>query len=248
MSLEVIGAGFGRTGTLSLKTALERLGFGPCEHMSNLYDDPDRARVWDGAVGARKRGEPVDWRRTFDGHRATVDWPGCSFWKELAVAHPDARVILTVRDPNAWYESVARTIYRPRKLASRFPPVSLFGALVPGMRPAARVVNGTIWDGTFGGRFEDRGYAIALFERHAEEVKRLVPAERLLVYDIREGWGPLCKFLGVEEPDEPFPHLNSATEFRRGVWRRFSLPYGIVSAGVIAILLTLLRSSLSRRR
>jgi hypothetical protein len=194
--LKVIGAGFGRTGTFSLKIALEELGFRPCYHMTELFSIPEANEQWE----AITRGVPVDWNAVFAGYQATVDWPACTFYKELVQAYPEAKVLLTVRDPEKWYESARKTIYQvaDRELVS----------------PHARMINALIWQGTFNGKFEDKDYAIAIFQRHIEEVKQLVAAEKLLVYDVKEGWGPLCAFLGVEVPvDMPFPHLNDRDEF-----------------------------------
>lgn len=199
--LKVIGAGFGRTGTLSLKHALEALGFGPCYHMSELFGKPHVDEQWDAIV----RGEPVDWPTIFQGYQASVDWPACTYYKEQMLAYPDAKVLLSVRDPEKWYESVASTIYR----------VSHRNADPEAARSAHRhMVDTLIWQGTFDNRFEDKDYAIAVFLRHIEEVKQHVPAEKLLVYNVKEGWEPLCAFLGVEAPPgKPFPHDNDRANF-----------------------------------
>lgn len=194
--LKVIGAGFGRTGTLSLKNALEHLGFGPCYHMTELFSHPEADEQW----AAIARGEPVDLNALFAGYQASVDWPACAVYRELMQLYPEAKVLLSVRDPEKWYESARNTIYHvaDRKLLS----------------PHARMIDTLIWEGTFHGRFEDKDYAIAVFQRHNEEVKQLVPAAKLLVYDVKEGWEPLCAFLGVAVPvDTPFPHLNDREEF-----------------------------------
>ncbi len=197
--LKIIGAGFGRTGTLSIKHALEELGFGPCYHMTEIHEKPEVDAQWDAIV----RGEPADWRAVFSGYQATVDWPACAFYKELMHAYPNAKVLLTVRDPEKWYESVSKTIYH-----------------VPGQNPDPtrplhrNMVDALIWQGTFDGRFEDKEYAIAVFLRHIEEVKQYVAQEKLLVYNVKEGWKPLCAFLGVEVPAEkPFPHDNDRASF-----------------------------------
>ncbi len=194
--LKIIGAGFGRTGTLSLKVALEQLGFAPCYHMTELFIRPEANEQWLAIVG----GEHIDWNTVFEGYQATVDWPACAFYKELMQAYPEAKVLLSVRDPEKWYESVITTIYQA---SGRFPST-----------PHARMIKALIWDGTFHGRFEEKEYAINVFLQHNEEVKRLVPPEKLLVYDVKEGWEPLCAFLGVTVPvDTPFPHLNDRLEF-----------------------------------
>jgi len=218
--LKIIGAGFGRTGTLSLKAALEELGFGPCYHMVEVLKEPANLPKWIAAV----QGEPVNWHEVFQGYQATVDWPACSFYKELMVAYPEAKVLLSVRDPEKWYESVANTIYKmgtaspearraamekiiPQGGGGNFPPPDV------DMQQMGALVN-FIWGGVFHGKFEDRAYAIQIFNQHIEQVKRDVLPEKLLVYDVREGWGPLCAFLGVAVPENPFPALNSRENFQ----------------------------------
>jgi Sulfotransferase domain len=261
MPLEVIGAGFGRTGTKSLQGALEELGFDPCYHMSVLFEHPEHVPLWEAAA---RGGKSVDWNELFGGYRATTDWPACSFYEELMHSYPDAKVILTVRDPNRWYESTYDTIYAVRRMASS--PVfrglrllglrqfdantflllvlragALVGLFRPGMGRAAGLNDRLIWEDTFDGNLEDRQHAIEVFERHNEEVKRRVPVERLLVYEINEGWGPLCDFLGVAEPDKPFPHLNDTHTFRKGIRRRIIFALAVPIAGVSLAGLALLR-------
>lgn len=209
--LRIIGAGFGRTGTSSLKAALETLGFGPCYHMTELFKHPSHANFWERAV----RGGPVDWREILRDYGSAVDWPACSFYGELMEEYPEAKVILTVRDPIRWHESTMKTIYNASNPESGSPFFELVGFFAPRMKKTGRMVNDLIWQGTFDGRFEDREYAIEVFERHTEEVKERVPPGRLLVYDVKEGWGPLCEFLDASVPDEPFPRLNDARTFRR---------------------------------
>jgi hypothetical protein len=199
MSLEVIGAGFGRTGTMSLKVALEELGYGPCYHMVELFEHPEHVERWEGAV----RDEPVDWEEMFAGYRATVDWPGAAFYKELTHRYPEAGLILTVRDPDRWYESAMNTIF------------SLRGAETP---RAPRMAMELASKRGFDADVEDRGRMIEAFNRWNEGVKEFVPAERLLVYEVKEGWEPLCDFLGVRAPKgKPFPHLNDCDSFRKMV-------------------------------
>ena len=183
MTVEVIGAGFGRSGAMSLKVALEELGFGPCYHMTEAFDHPEHAELWEAAV----RGEPADWEEIFRGYRATVDWPGAAFYEELMERYPHARVILTVRDPQRWYESTLNTIYHTRKIASSplFTVIGLFVLGVRYMKRATGIVNDLAWEETFGGRFEDREHAIQVFDRLNEEVVEHVPAERLLVYEVK---------------------------------------------------------------
>ncbi len=226
--VKVIGAGFPRTGTLSQKAALEALGFGPCYHMGEVFKNPRHARAWYRAELARRRGEPFDWEELLGGYEATTDWPGSHFWEELVEAYPNAKVVLSVRDPDRWYESVHRTIYRFRR---NIPGLLL---VIPVLRWIPRMLD-LIWDDTFGQDFEDRAHAIMVFERHAWEVKEKVPPQRLLVFEVREGWGPLCEFLGVEEPDEPFPHVNSSTDRRWLVRGVIATSYAApVAAGALA--------------
>ncbi len=214
--MKVIGAGFARTGTISTKAALEQLGFGPCYHMSVAEKEPAHLALWDGAA----KGFLIDWDRIFDGYESTVDWPGCAFYAELMRAYPTAKVVLTVREPEQWYESLRSTIYPLYKIAiaSRWTaPVVRF----PHRDLLASMTRNVVWDGTFRGRFEDRREAIAAFERHVQEVIRQVPADRLLIFEVKDGWRPLCEFLGVEAPaDRPFPHLNDRETFRSTVRRR----------------------------
>ncbi len=202
MSISVIGAGFGRTGTLSLKMALEMLGLGPCYHMTEVFAHPEHAAVWQAAAD----GKPVDWDELLAGYNAIVDWPGCYFWKELAERYPEAKIVLSVRDAERWYKSVSDTIYpaitRP---LSEGDPRGL------GQRDMATNI---ILERTFGGRFEDRAHAIAVYERHNAEVQQTILPERLLVFRATDGWEPLCDFLGCPLPEQPFPSVNSTDEFK----------------------------------
>jgi hypothetical protein len=142
----------------------------------------------------------VNWDAIFRGYQASVDWPACAVYKELMQAYPEAKVLLSVRDPEKWYESASKTIYQVTKPERH--------------STHAHMIDAIIWDGTFHGMFEEKDYAIAVFLEHNEEVKRLVAPEKLLVYDVKEGWEPLCAFLGVAVPlDTPFPHLNDSQEF-----------------------------------
>lgn len=210
--LKLIGAGFGRTGTRSLKEALEMLGLNPCYHMVEVFEHPEHIAHW---VAASK-GEAVDWDVVFQDYQATVDWPGCSFYQELMAKYPEAKVLLTVRDPEKWYESANDTIYNMNR-RRHSPIASLMLMLLkltrPGMAFGVRMVGQIVWDGTFHGRFEEKEYAISVFNQHNEEVKRYVPPEKLLVYNVKEGWEPLCAFLNVPVPDVPFPHLNDRANF-----------------------------------
>jgi hypothetical protein len=203
--LEVIGAGFGRTGTMSLKLALEQLGFGPCYHMTDIVNNPLHARLW----RAADAGHRVDWTELFVRYRATVDWHACHHYRELMQEFPEAKVILTIRDPDQWYDSMANTLY---SLTKAMEAHWLGKPALGGIR--APYVEHHIWRETFSGRFEDRQYATMVFQRHNAEVIDCVPAERLLVYQVAEGWRPLCEFLGVPQPDGAFPRINTTQSFR----------------------------------
>jgi hypothetical protein len=243
--MRVIGAGFGRTGTTSLKAALQELGFGPAYSLTEVFEDPGHVEVWEAA----RLGEAVDWKGFFAGHEVAVDWPSCSFYEELMEAFPEAAVILTVRDPDPWYESMRSTIYQIRKLTTGPLPVrtafALAGMFAPGVTGTARLADHIVWEDTFDGRFEDRDYAMEVFERHNEEVRQRVTPERLLVFDVRDGWAPLCDFLGVKVPDRPFPHLNEMREMRRRLTGLVALsaavPFLIAVAGIAAMALVLRR-------
>lgn len=231
MALQVIGAGLGRTGTLSLKLALEDLGFVKCYHMTEVIAHPEHAPVWDAAA----RGEAVDWDALFEGYRAAVDWPPCRFYAELMQCYPEAKVILTVRDADRWYDSALRTIYHARRTFARWPM-----PLLPRMRAFERMLDRLIWDGTFDGRFEDKAHAIAVYDRHNDEVRRRVPPERLLVFEVKQGWGPLCAFLGVPEPaDRPFPHVNDTEEFRARIGRMLLVARAVACGAAAVVVLVL---------
>jgi hypothetical protein len=156
--------------------------------MSELFEHPEHIEPWEAAA----QGEPVDWDEVFAGYRATVDWPGGAFYEELMERYPHAKVILTVRDPERWYESARTTIYGTQRVARSpiFPLMALFFPRMRQMKRAGRMIDAIAWEGMFDGRFEDKEHAIEAFERWNEEVKRRVPAERLLVYEVKQGWGP----------------------------------------------------------
>jgi len=211
MALEVIGAGFGRTGTNSLKLALEQLGFGPCHHMFEVRDNPQQLPAWEAAA----RGEAVDWDAVFDGYRSQVDWPGAAYWRQLSAYYPKAKVILSVRDPNEWFDSVQSTI-GPFMTTKRGQHGN------DHMNAISEMCGKFIAQDIFDGRLNDRDHAVSVFEAHTADVKATIPRERLLVYETGSGWAPLCSFLGVAEPDEPYPLTNSTREFQERVAARQS--------------------------
>jgi hypothetical protein len=200
LALQIIGAGLGRTGTLTLKTALEMLGFGPCHHMTEVIAHPEQVPFWNRAA----KGEAIEWDEVYGAYRATVDWPGAYFYAQLAERYPEAKLILSRRDPQRWCDSITETILKTMaqmgldKEVRDDHPMYFGGALIA--------------QGTFGGDFS-RDNLIAAFERHNAEVQRRIQPERLLVFEAVQGWEPLCAFLRVPVPDSPFPQTNARDEF-----------------------------------
>lgn len=141
--LKLIGAAFPRTGAMSVKRALELLGLGRCYHMHEVFLHPDHVPVWDAAC----EGDIPDWPKLLAGYAATLDTPACHYWRELAQAFPDVKILLLERDPDAWYDSMYSTTYQ-------------------------------------------------------------------VIYEVSQGWAPLCGFLGYDIPETPFPKKNTREEFR----------------------------------
>lgn len=202
MSLEIIGSGFGRTGTASLKRALEKLGFGPCHHMEEVFAHPEQVPFWQAALA----GQAVDWDKVFRNYRAQVDWPGAHVWRQLAAAYPAAKVIHSVRPEEAWWTSFSATIGRVLTIYKDL-PLPAHGLAM--MKATETALVGQ----TFGCAPTNRDGVLVAYRRRTEEVRAAIPRERLLVFDVSEGWKPLCAFLGVPVPSEPFPHVNSTREF-----------------------------------
>ncbi|RWD12104.1 MAG: sulfotransferase family protein [Mesorhizobium sp.] len=194
MSIKVIGTGFGRTGTDSMREALTILGFGPCHHMSEVMAKEEQKRLW----RALAKGAAPDWKELFSGYNSCMDWPSAHYWPELIKAYPDARVILTWRSLESWWESFEKTIL------AGIGQIEDQDAL--GLTLIARQV--------FGGRPHDRAHAIAVYEANVEAVMAAVPRERLLVHRLGDGWQPLCAHLGVPVPDQAYPNRNNTKEFR----------------------------------
>lgn len=195
MALEIVGAGFGRTGTLSMKAALEQLGFGPCHHMVEVGNRPESVAGWAAAI----EGGEVDLDVLVDGFRSAVDFPVCAVWSRFADHFPDAKVLLTVRSSETWWRSFEATI----------------GPHIedPGDGERAPLL-AAIRDVVFGGRPIDRQHAIEVYEAHNADVILRTDGDRLLIYELGSGWEPLCAFLGVPVPDGPFPSSNSTGEFQ----------------------------------
>jgi hypothetical protein len=204
--MKVIGLGVGRTGTYSLKMALERLGLGPCHHMEEvIHHMPEQVPLWAAAAD----GQP-DWDAIYKGYVSAVDWPTAGFTQELAAAYPSAKFILTVRSPESWAESFSETIGKVMEIRDQLPP-----QMQDWLSMAYRVIANTGFPA---------GLSVAelaeRFQAHTDAVKAAIPAEQLLVYEVKDGWEPLCEFLGQPVPEEPFPRTNSRIEF----WDRLSGP------------------------
>lgn len=200
MGLRVIGAGLGRTGTASLKLALEHLTGGRCHHMFEVIANPDEIPIWTAAA----EGTMPVWEDFLGDFVALVDWPGCSFWRELVQAFPDALVLLSVRDLDAWYDSAAATIFHGaiEDPASTRDPDD----------PFARMWRAIIRD-RFVEDLADRHRVIDAAQAHNEAVMAAIPPDRLIVWSPADGWGPICEALDVPVPNEPFPHANTKRDF-----------------------------------
>lgn len=214
MSIKIIGAGFPRTGTTTLKGSLEALGFNKVYHMKVLLVNPDQRHYW---KQLDETGD-TDWDGLYNGYDATVDFPCYPWYKEHMKRYPDAKVILTVRDFESWYKSVSSTVYTagPQTAGEK---IKMMGKLLTDSR-ARKVVKcikffkNYFFKGKLQGRFGDKEFARKFWDDHIAEVKATVPADKLLVYDVRDGWAPLCNFLGVPIPSEPLPHLNKKENFK----------------------------------
>jgi len=197
MPLKVVGAGLGRTGTHSLKLALERLLGEPCYHMIEVFGHPEHVGMWHQAV----RGDMPDWDELFAGYGAAVDWPAAAFWKEQSEAYPDAVILLSTRDSASWWRSCSNTIFEVFRAADDTMPGE-WTAMVKDLFQK------------FAGDALDEQSAVAAYERHNAHVRATAPPDRLLEWQPGDGWAPLCEALGVAVPDDPFPHVNSTAEFR----------------------------------
>ena len=199
--MRVIGAGLGRTGTNSLKIALERLLDGPCYHMFELFQRPQDVTTWQAAV----RDEPVDWTAFMRGWSACVDWPAAPFFDRLAHAFPDALVLLSVRDPADWFQSASQTIFDLMRKAPR-----------ENQNPIQQLVESQL-ERWMTSDIENEAEMIAAFERHSNRVRTLIPKDRLIEWMPGDGWGPICAGLEIPIPSQPFPHANAGADFRETV-------------------------------
>ncbi len=198
--MKIVGAGLGRTGTTSLKLALERLLGAPCYHMREVLSHPEHIPGWRAAA----RGETPEWKQLLQGYAAAVDWPASAFWREISSSFPDALVLLSVRDSDAWWDSANETIFTTIRTPFDFgPDLSEWHDMVREMMEAR-----------FTFALENRAACIAAFERHNQQVRDFVPASRLLEWTPGDGWAPICKALGLPEPSEDFPRTNTREEWR----------------------------------
>lgn len=228
--LQVIGVGLHRTGSMSVKAALERLGFGPCYHGMEALRRSTDGEHW---LAAYEAGGRFDWSLIFEGYRATMDWPTVHFWEQLATAYPDAKILLTDRDPERWWESHAKMFQLGAEFERELTDEQRQWAAESGFERMQTAL-ATVASATFDGRVFDKAHCLQVYEQHYERVRRTVTAERLLVYRVQEGWEPLCRFLRVDVPGEPFPRVNvgdnllhnirtamrlAKTQTREVVWR-----------------------------
>jgi hypothetical protein len=226
--MKVIGAGISRTGTMTMQAALETLGY-HCYHMSEVSKEPSHLDAWYQFVTGQA---PMDWHALFRKFEATVDAPACWYYQELMEAFPDAKVILTLREPERWYASFVTL----RNTVNRFRPVS---RLIPKMAKMYRFIDVLVEQRY--GRSLDRESCIRVFNEHNAAVQRLVPPERLLVFRVADGWKPLCRFLGCAVPEDiPFPHLNEGDQTLKDLIRqRFVSPWArriVLTAAGLAVL------------
>ena len=199
MTLKVIGAGLGRTSTMSLKLALEQLGFGPCHHMDEvLHNGETQIPLWNDAYAGRP-----DFEAIYRNYRSAVDWPTAAFWRELAEQYPEAKILLSTRSAESWCESISGTIMTILLAPETWPEHA---------RPWLEMVTDVVIERSLGGK-TGKDDMIAAFNAHVAEVKATIPADRLLVFDVRQGWEPLCRFLDRPVPSTPFPRTNSKEEF-----------------------------------
>jgi hypothetical protein len=199
--LKVIGAGFGRTGTHSLGRAFEILGFGPCYNIREVAKNPGHTENWKRALD----GKPVDWSLLFRSYQSAVEWPAVSFLPEIIQQFPDSKVVLTLREPDSWFDSANNTIFNGLELSAYNPD--------PVKRERSGVFRRLILERTFAGKYREKEYATDVYRSHNQRVVEIVPKERLLQFDVKDGWEPLCEFLERPIQTEPFPWLHERTEF-----------------------------------
>jgi len=234
MALKVIGAGFGRTGTMSVYTALNQLGF-PCYHMIEVLQNKQNTShldFWRGVANS-PAGMQHDWEQVFSRYTAAVDNPACCVWRELMVAYPDAKVLLTVhpRGADVWYDSTMETIYFTETMWQ----FKVLEFATPFGRKMGDMSHKLIWERSHKGTMKDRAAAIAHYNQHIADVKAAVPPERLLVYSVDQGWKPLCDFLGVPVPTSEFPNVNDRAEIKKVLSGMTRGAYVILGAGAAVL-------------
>jgi Sulfotransferase domain len=232
VTIKIIGVGFGRTGTASTQKALDMLGL-PCYHMFEVIRNPQNRshlKFWQGVANSVP-GTQHRWEQVFSKYAATVDNPGCCVWRELMVAYPDAKVLLTLhpRGADAWFDSTTETIYRFQTMwQSR-----LLRLATPSGWRLSDMVGKLVWQRMLAGTMPNRRLAIGRYQQHIAEVKAAVPPERLLIYSVDQGWRPLCDFLGLPVPDVAFPNVNDRTEFRQMLDKMARAAYGVLTVGAL---------------
>lgn len=202
MTLKIIGPGFGRTGTMSAKLALETLGFGPCHHMYEVFANPPQVAFWQ----ALAAGQTMDWNAVFAGYTSQIDWPGAHAWRELAEAFPEAKVLLTVRPEERWYPSFSATI---GKVFATWKELKT----PPHISDMLVAMDKMVVQPDFGGKSMDKEALLNAYRKRTEDVKAAIAPDRLLIFDVADGWAPLCDFLEVPVPEMPFPHANERDVF-----------------------------------
>lgn len=234
MTLKIIGAGFGRTGTMSTYVALKQLGF-PCYHMIEVIRNKANKSHLDfwRRVANTPAGTRHDWNQVFANYTAAVDFPASGVWRELMAAYPDAKVLLTLhpKGAEAWYESTIETIYFTENRWQ----FQVLKVTTPFGRKFGDMSRKLLWERTLKGTMSDRERAIAQYKQHIEDVKAAVPADRLLVYSVDQGWNPLCKFLNVPVPAEPFPNVNDRADIQKIIGKISMGAYVILAAGAAAV-------------
>ncbi|WP_413437671.1 sulfotransferase family protein [Sulfuriferula sp. GW1] len=234
MALEIIGAGFGRTGTLSVYTALQQLGF-PCYHMFEVLENKENKSHLDfwRKVANSAPGAQHDWAQVFSKYTAAVDNPACCVWRELLAAYPNAKVVLTVhpRGAEAWYESTMDTIYFTETMWQ----FKVLEFATPFGRKFGDMSRKLIWQRSHKGTMDDRDLAIAHYHQHIADVKAAVPADRLLVFSADQGWKPLCEFLDVPAPETEFPNVNDRAAIKKTVRDLTKGAYVILGVGSVTL-------------
>jgi hypothetical protein len=234
MGLKIIGAGFGRTGTMSTYAALNQLGF-PCYHMFEVIENKANKTHLDFwlKVANMPAGSQQDWSQVFAGYAAAVDNPACCVWRELMAAYPDAKVLLTLhpKGPDAWYESTIDTIYFTENVWQ----FKVLEWVTPFGRKMGGMIRKLVWQRSHKGTMADRAKAIAHYRQHIEAVKAAVPAEKLLVFSVDQGWEPLCRFLGVPAPASPFPNVNDRGAIKKVIAGITRGAYVILAAGAVIL-------------